>query len=36
MAKMNRIERSIGDKRAMLREQILLLTSYADSYDAGQ
>lgn len=36
MAKKDRIERSIGDKRAMLREQILLLTSYADSYDAGQ
>ena len=36
MAKKDRIERSIGDKRAMLREQILLLTSYTDSYDAGQ
>jgi hypothetical protein len=36
MAKKERIERSIGDKRAMLREQILLLNSYADSYDAGQ
>lgn len=36
MAKKDRVERSTADKRAMLREQILLLTSYADLYDAGQ
>lgn len=36
MAKRARVERSMADKRAMLREQISLLTSYAEMYDTGQ